>query len=78
MTQDEDAIRDHKIATVMSRYQESARLRDKASRDGAQAIRDAKWQVKEDMARRLLAMGLAVDQISEATELTPEEIESLG
>ena len=54
---------------------ETERLREKARHDEAQALYHAKQEGKIEIARNLLKMGMSLDQITQATGLTLEELE---
>ena len=59
-------------------FHELMRIRERTILEEEKDLNNARRQERKDTARRLLAMGFSIEQISEATELTPEEIESLG
>jgi len=79
------AVNAYKQISATQKYQELERIRDKARHDEAQALNNAmrhgeikgRKKTQEETARRLLAMGLSIDDIIVATELSREEIEAL-
>ena len=64
--------------TPESITRERERLLDKARHDEAQALHNAKSERSVEIAKKLLMLGLPIDQIAEATDLRPEEIKELG
>lgn len=75
------AIDAYYTITASSEFQERERLRAKARHDEAQALYNAKRiAAKEqslEIAQKLLGLGLSLEQISETTGLSLEEVEAL-
>lgn len=79
------AIKEYYTITASSEFKELERLRAKARHDEAQALYHAEQKGIEqgisrrnlEIARNLLKMGMAVDQVSQATGLTPNELRHL-
>jgi len=71
------AINAYYTITASSEFREKERLRTKARHDEAQALHNARYEEKFEIARNLKEMGLPFDQISKATDLAQNEIEKL-
>ena len=72
-----EAISAYRTITASPEYREMERLREKAKHDEAQALRAAEIRANAKVAQRLIRMGLPTQQVVEATELTPQEVESI-
>lgn len=75
------AIKAYYTITASPEFREVERLREKARHDEAQALyharNEGKIEGKIEIARNLLKIGLPLNQIVAATELTAEEVEHL-
>lgn len=71
------AINAYYTITASSEFREKERLRAKARHDEAQALHNARREEKFEIAKKMMDMGMPYEQITEATELTQNEIESL-
>lgn len=63
--------------TASPEFREIERLRAKARHDEAQALYHAKRERDVEIAKNLLKMGMPLNQIVQATGLTPKDIEVL-
>lgn len=80
----EQAINAYYRITASSEFREKERLREKAMHDEAQALYHAKqegkiegrMEGKVETAKNLLKMGMPLEQIAQATELSVKDLES--
>ena len=71
------AINAYYTITASSEFREKERLRAKARHDEAQALHNARKERELEIAKKMMDMGMPYEQITEATGLTQNEIESL-
>ena len=84
-----EAINAYRIITASPEYRELERLREKAKHDEAQALLaaelrgDARGEARGEargvskVAQTLIGMGLPIQQVIQATGLTPQEVETI-
>jgi len=76
-----EAITAYRQITVTPEFREAERLRAKARHDEAQALRNAQRNAERkkalEIAKKLLDLGMSIENIIIVTGLTREEIESL-
>ena len=76
------AINAYYRITASPEFRELERMREKARHDEAQALHHAEQKglakSRAEIAKNLLKMGMPLSQISEATGLTPEELQAIN
>ena len=80
-----EAINAYRIITASPEYRELERLREKAKHDEAQALLAAELRGEargeargvSKVAQTLIGMGLPIQQVIQATGLTPQEVETI-
>lgn len=76
-----EAISAYNTVVVSPEFKELERLRERAGHDEAAALRNASRKAEKEnsikIAKNLLKMNMAVEQVSKATGLTNAEIEKL-
>ena len=76
-----EAISAYRTITASPEYREMERLREKAKHDEAQALRAAELRGEargvSKVAQNLIGMGISVQQVAQATGLTPKEVETI-
>jgi hypothetical protein len=72
-----EAISAYRQITVTPEFQEVERLRSKARHDEAQALWSAERKKALELAKNLFNMGMTIEKVIEATDLTREEIVGL-